>query len=441
MKKVKILFISILVSGSAVFCQNSDSASALSKTVHNLKINEAVDLALENNISIKQSKLSLKLLEKQDKYSWNSVSPSLSVGSSFSDSLPTGEGSSNSMSYSVSGSASLRFTPSLFTTIRAAQLAYENGEKSLEDTKRSVELSVRQTFYSLLNMEETINSTQKSLDAAKRTYDSNLIKYNRGQMDQLSLLTSQYNYESKIPSMESAKNSYQNTLDSFKQVLGIDLKDEVKLDGSLDDILDINLSEDILNSDLDKLPAVVSIYQNIKVTENSLAAARHSAYGPSVSASYSYSGGGGIQPSNGYSTRNNSVGVNVSIPLDGYLPWSSGALSIENQKKNLENYKLQLENAKTSAAITIRSNYNTIKNAQSQLKTYEANLELMQRTYEMTNLAYANGSKDLNALQTAEDNLASARRSVQQQKYTIINAVLSLENTLGVPFGTLDKQE
>ncbi len=408
--------------------------------VHNLSITDAVELALENNISIKQSKLSLDLLEKQNKYSWNSISPSISLGAGITDSLPI-DGRDNTLSYSISGSASLRFSPSLFTTIKSAQLALENGEISLESAKRSVEMSVRQTFYSLLNTQETITASGKTLEAAKRTYESNLEKYNRGQLDQLSLLSGQYNYESKIPTIQNAKNSYQSALDSFKQVLGIDLADEVNLVGSLDDILDVELNEDILNANIDEIPSVKSIMQSIKQTENALAASKYTAYGPTLSASYSYGGGGGIDPSMDYATRSNTIGVNVNIPLDGYLPWSNGALSIANQKKNLENYKLQLENAKTSAVINIRNSYNTIINAQSQLKIYQANLELMQRTYDMTNLAYANGSKDLNSLQNAEDNLENAARSVQQQKYTIINAVLNLENTLGVPFGTLNTQE
>jgi outer membrane protein len=114
-------------------------------------------------------------------------------------------------------------------------------------------------------------------------------------------------------------------------------------------------------------------------------------------------------------------------------------MSIETQKSNLEQYKIQLDDARTSAMISIRNSYNTIENAQNQLKTYESNLELMQKTYDMTLIAYNNGSKDLSALETAQDNLSSARFSLQNQKYTIINAVLNLENTLGVPFGTLSK--
>ena len=129
--------------------------------------------------------------------------------------------------------------------------------------------------------------------------------------------------------------------------------------------------------------------------------------------------------------------LGLSIPLDGYMPWSSGALSVANQKANLEKLKLSLEDSKTSLAIKIRSSYNTIKQAQTQLDMYEKNVTLMQRTYDMTLAAYNAGSKDLLSLQTAADNLAGAKNTLQNQRYTIISAILDLENTLGVPFGTL----
>ena len=87
--------------------------------------------------------------------------------------------------------------------------------------------------------------------------------------------------------------------------------------------------------------------------------------------------------------------------------------------------------------MTIRNTYKTIEEAQAQLKLYEANYELMQKTYDLTLVAYNNGSKDLSLLQTAQDNLNNARRTIQRQKYIIINSVLNLENILGVPFGSI----
>ena len=409
------------------------------QNIRTLSIDEAVSLSLDNNISIKQSKMDLDMLALKDKYSWNSVSPSLSANVNFNEPLAKFD----QWSLTATGTLSLSITPSLATSIASAKLAYENGLLSYEATVRSVEKNVRSAFYSLLNDLETINSDKKTLDAAKRTYDSNLIKYNRGQLDQLTLLTSQYNYESKIPTVSADETAYQTSLDSLKQVLGIDLSQQIEINGNLDDILHFELDPEILNKNVDELPDVKKALQTIKNYEISIKGSKLSAYGPTVTLSYSQ----GFSSSaltgnreNGLSNENHNITLGVRIPLDSYLPWSNSAISIEQAESGLEAAKLTLENTRTSVKMKIRNTYNSILEAQTQLKLCEENLELMQKTYDLTLLAYNSGSKDLSVLQTAEDNLASARRNIQRQKYIIINSVLNLEDVLGVPFGSFMKE-
>lgn len=64
-------------------------------------------------------------------------------------------------------------------------------------------------------------------------------------------------------------------------------------------------------------------------------------------------------------------------------------------------------------------------------------MELMQKTYDMTRASYNAGSTDFLTLQKAEDNLYQAKYNVENQRYSIISAVLDLENTLGIEFGSL----
>jgi len=410
------------------------------QNIRTLSIDEAVSLSLDNNISIKQSKMDLDMLALKDKYSWNSVSPSLSANVNFTEPLAKFD----QWSLTATGTLSLSITPSLATSIASAKLAYENGLLSYEATVRSVEKNVRSAFYSLLNDLETINSDKKTLDAAKRTYDSNLIKYNRGQLDQLTLLTSQYNYESKIPTVAADETAYQTSLDSLKQVLGIDLSQQIEINGNLDDILHFELDPEILNKNVDELPDVKKALQTIKNYEISIKGSKLSAYGPTVSLSYSQGFNSAVgltgERKNGLSNENHNITLGVRIPLDSYLPWSNSAISIEQAESGLEAAKLTLENTRTSVKMKIRNTYNSILEAQTQLKLCEENLELMQKTYDLTLLAYNSGSKDLSVLQTAEDNLASARRNIQRQKYIIINSVLNLEDVLGVPFGSFMKE-
>ncbi len=427
MKKIIITFLLTFLSFTCLFAQD----------IKILTIEDAVSLSLQNNMSIKQSKMDLDLLALKNKYSWNSVSPSLTANVNFTEPVKKFD----QWNLTATGTLSLSITPSLATSIASAKLAYENGLLSYEATVRSVEKNVRSAFYSLLNDLETINSDKKTLDAAKRTYDSNLIKYNRGQLDQLTLLTSQYNYESKIPTVAADETAYQTSLDSLKQVLGIDLSQQIEINGNLDDILHFELDPEILNKNVDELPDVKKALQAIKNYEISIKGAKLSAYGPTVSLSYSQgfssSAFSGVPK---LSNENHNITLGVRIPLDSYLPWSNSAISIEQAESGLEAAKLTLENTRTSVKMTIRNTYNSILEAQTQLKLCEANLELMQKTYDLTLLAYNSGSKDLSVLQTAADNLATSRRNIQRQKYIIINSVLNLENVLGLPFGSFMKK-
>lgn len=70
-------------------------------------------------------------------------------------------------------------------------------------------------------------------------------------------------------------------------------------------------------------------------------------------------------------------------------------------------------------------------------KLCKKNVDLAQKKYDMTQTAYNHGSKDFLTLQSAEDSLLDAKIKLMSQKITLINEVLSLENTLGVPFGFL----
>ncbi|MBQ7753436.1 MAG: TolC family protein [Treponema sp.] len=415
---------------AAVFAQTKSQTDEKTDAILRLTVDDAVKYALENNVSVKKSELALNLKKRAKNSSWNAISPTLTVSGSFKDDLEK-----DTYSTGISGSAEISLSPSIFSSIKSALIAYDAGQLSYEDTKRSVELNVRKSFYNILYQKENLAAQERSLETAQQTYDSNLAKYNRGQLSELDLLNSQYNVESKKPTITSLKNTYTNDIASFKRVLGIGLSINIELEGDLDDVVQkVKLSEEILHGDIDALPSVKSAQNSVDSAKAKLLSTRFSAYGPSLTASYTY-GKTKVKNVDDLSTTN-SLSLGVKIPLDGYLPWSTGALSVASQKESLEELKLQLDDEKTSAAINVRNSYNTILQAQSQLETLEKNVSLMQRSYEMTRIAYNNGSKDLLTLQKAEDNLLTAKTSLQLQEFTLISNVLTLESTLGVPFGT-----
>lgn len=402
-------------------------------SIRKLTVDEAVILAADNNISLQRQRISLNTLEKKKNTSWNGISPSLSASGSAS--IPFEDGD---VSYSVSGSVSLSFTPSLFTSIKSAKLNYENGVTSYENAVRNIELNVRKIFCSLLYTKENIELQQRKMETAKSLYESNLAKYNRGQLSELDLLNSQYSYESVIPTLQSLQNNYENSIATFKQTLGLSQDVQIELVGNIEDYLNIGKIE--INKSIEEVPAVKTILANMELAKTQLLATRFSAWGPSISASYSY-GKAGTSASSDLRTTGNSLSLSLRLPLDGFLPWSNGALSIANQKANLQDLELQLKEKKESVALEIQNNIKNIEQAQAQLKVLESNVQLAQKRYNMTLTAYNHGSKDLLTLQNASDALMTARDNLSSQKIKIFSAILDLENTLGVPFGTLGKEE
>lgn len=425
MKKV-LLLTTIFLCGM-FFCYSQEN-------IRKLTVDDAVILAADNNISLQRQRISLNTLEKKKDTSWNGISPSLSASGNMS--IPFEENSK--MSYSISASASLNFTPSLFTAIKTAKLNYENGVTSYENAVRTVELNVRKVFCNLLYTKENIQLQERKLETAKSLYESNLAKYNRGQLSELDLLNSQYNYESTIPTLQSLQINYDNSIATFKQTLGLNQSEEIELVGNIEDFLNIGKIE--INKNIEEVPAVKTILANMELAKTQLLATRFSAWGPSLSASYSYGKSGNFESSD-LRTTGNALSLSLRIPLDGFLPWSNGALSIANQKANLQDLELQLKEKKESTELEIQNSIKKIEQAQAQLNVLENNVELAQKRYNMTLTAYNHGSKDLLTLQNASDALMTARINLSSQKITIFSAILDLENILGVPFGTLGKTD
>ncbi len=419
--------------------QNQQPTQDKSEKIRIITVEDAVNLAAENNISLKSKQVSLKTLERRYKSSWNGVGPSASVTGNVVvplDGLVTDMKAKQDYTYGISASASLSLTPSLYTTIREAQLNYENGELTYEDAVRQIELKVRKDFYNLIYNQENIKLQKRNMETARLRYQSNLEKYNRGQLSELDLLQSQYNYESLRPQLESLEISYQNSLAVFKLNIGLPQNEEIELSGNLSDALPA--ASFTVSQSVEALSSIKQLENNIAIKKNSLLATRFSAYGPTVGASYSWGLNGNDKTDElKKHSESHSLSFNVRIPLDGLIPWSNGVQNIVNQKASIKDLELQLQNEKTSAELTLQNSIKKITQMQNQIEMYDRNVEIARKAYDMTLAAYNHGSKDLYTLQNTANSLLRAETDRELQRYNLICAVLELENTLGLPFGSL----
>lgn len=429
MKLKQILFLFILFS---VFSWNVFSAEndELSKEKI-LTLEECISLAKENNLSIKVQKNTLNDLKRKNETSWNSVSPSIKGDAAFQDDFTN----KTTESFSISGSLGLTLSTNLYSTIKGAKLNYENGLLTYNQAVKQIEMSVWKTFYDLIYKTEYFSFQSQNLLTAKKNYEQNLEKFKNGKISELDVMSSRVSYEQKKPLLEEARIDLTNNLELFKNIIGVDFDDEIKLDGSLDFLLEL---KDIkLPPKENPSPDVQAAKFAVEIAENNLLAQRFSSYSPVITGTYKY--GQALNIDNSLWNETSSLSVGVSIPLDSYLPWSSSAVSINSKKESLESAKLNLEDAEKSIRVNTENALRKINQIISMLEVSKETVALAKKTYEMTETAYNYGKTDFLTLQNASDNVLNAEVSLKNQAKTLMETLLDTEYLLGLEFGTILK--
>ena len=429
MKLKQILFLFILFS---VFSWNVFSAEngELSKEKI-LTLEECISLAKENNLSIKVQKNTLNDLKRKNETSWNSVSPSIKGDATFQDDFTN----KTTESFSISGSLGLTLSTNLYSTIKGAKLNYENGLLTYNQAVKQIEMSVWKTFYDLIYKTEYFSFQSQNLLTAKKNYEQNLEKFKNGKISELDVMSSRVSYEQKKPLLEEARIDLTNNLELFKNIIGVDFDDEIKLDGSLDFLLEL---KDIkLPPKENPSPDVQAAKFAVEIAENNLLAQRFSSYSPVITGTYKY--GQALNIDNSLWNETSSLSVGVSIPLDSYLPWSSSAVSINSKKESLESAKLNLEDAEKSIRVNTENALRKINQIISMLEVSKETVALAKKTYEMTETAYNYGKTDFLTLQNASDNVLNAEVSLKNQAKTLMETLLDTEYLLGLEFGTILK--
>ena len=428
MKLKQILFLFILFS---VFSWNVFSAEngELSKEKI-LTLEECISLAKENNLSIKVHKNTLNDLKRKNETSWNSVSPSIKGEAAFQDDFVN-----KTESFAISGSLGLTLSTNLYSTIKGAKLNYENGLLTYNQAVKQIEMSVWKTFYDLIYKTEYFSFQSQNLLTAKKNYEQNLEKFKNGKISELDVMSSRVSYEQKKPVLEEARIDLTNNLELFKNIIGVDFDDEIKLDGSLDFLLEL---KDIkLPPKENPSPDVQAAKFAVEIAENNLLAQRFSSYSPVITGTYKYAQTLNID--NSLWNETSSLSVGVSIPLDSYLPWSSSAVSINSKKESLESAKLNLEDAEKSIRVNTENALRKINQIISMLEVSKETVALAKKTYEMTETAYNYGKTDFLTLQNASDNVLNAEVSLKNQAKTLMETLLDTEYLLGLEFGTILK--
>jgi len=446
--------------------------------VKRVTLNEAVDLALKNNLGLESSRTSLATKKRASDLSWNQFIPSVTVAGILSrdNEVNTVTGlypvdissvfgsyisippdtlyavtpySVDSPQWHIVGNIQMSLTVSaaMFENMKRLRIDYEGGLLGYDKAKLQLERDVRKAYHNLLLLQENIALLRGSYANVERQMQMAQANFEAGLAPELTLLQARVARENMRPVIDQSENGLKLLMAQFAMNLGLSYDTNFELEPLSEKVDFISLDViDMISKASKEKPEIKELRNSIMMLQSARRAQLYSLT-PSLTLSWSSSSAFIKDPwkdswfSSSDDWKNSgSLSLTLGLRLHSLIPYSSdfqGLKSLDDQIKTATIGLAQLVNGtEIEVYNTVLSLEKTRINTQSQEET----VKLAEQSYRLTEDAYRAGLQDYFQVQSAEQSLRQARVQLLEQQFNYLNGLIDLEYSLGVPFGTLSQR-
>ncbi|MDX9802102.1 MAG: TolC family protein [Spirochaetia bacterium] len=399
-----------------------------------ITVEKAVEMALEENLSLKADQYSLSEKKRSRDTRWNALAPDFGLSSSIAKTNEEPLMGDHHWDLSWQFSAQLALSASLVDGIRYLTQNYEAGLISYEDAKNQLKRDVKKSFYSLLVLEESLKLLENNIKTAEKSYRQADINYNNGLVSELDKLQALVTLESLRPDYVEASNNYNRNILNFKEMIGLENEEEIKLEGVIDPaVYTIDVNELIFTSLTERLDIKELVYQ-VKLLETDLSSSKNSRF-PTLVLGYTKNMIFADDPfkdkiigSPEESWKDaGAFSISLSLDIDNLIPWLSKDTEIKNKKERIRQAESRLSQALRRADIDIRTIVMNIGKSIKKIESLEYNEKLAKRSYELSSEGYNAGTVELLKLENSMNQLQAARLKLAEERYNYQAALLDLE--------------
>lgn len=397
-----------------------------------LSESDAVLLGQKQNISLKESVLSLNSSQDQVDNNWNNFLPNFNIntGISRSEVFLSDNSSIDPWGMSAYGGLSLTLHFSDFLNIESNELKLKSSQLQYENIENLLKVNIKKQFKYLLASKENLTLQKNNIGLAQKRYDQAIINFNNGLISELALLTAQNSVESLKPALQDTDTTYKQNMMSFKNRLGLKLSEEIELQGVLE-VEPFEYDKELLiNTYISKRSDVNSEQLNIELQSNQLKKTKADSLLPSISVAANWNNSINTLFDDPDWSDRSTISASISIPVEGYIPGSSNNIAIKNAERSVESKKLSLESTLNNAEEEIRSILMELEGAWANIETTKLSVNLARKTYEMTETAFSKGSSELLDVEDAQNKLLSANQDLVLSKYKYLSSLQDLEYAL-----------
>lgn len=434
-------------------------------TTMQLSLQEAVDLALSENPTIKVADLEIERYDYVRKETLGNLYPSISASGVYTYAVVKSEiskGLSFGADNTIAASAEVGLPlvmPAVWRSIKMTEVQMENAVEQARASRIDLVNAVKKAYYNILLAEQSLAVLRSSEATVSKTVEDTRVQYEHGLASEYNLLTAEVQLSNLQPSIIQTANSIDIAKRLLKMYLSLPENVDIALVGTLDDFRDaiLNGNEELTtdisgNSQLRQLDIQAELLQqNLKLTQTSrmptLVAFGQFSYSGNDLDRSSFSammGGGAAGGTTGGATGDAgtaeavkksfywqhpiSVGLQLSIPIFSGFKNTNKVKQVRNQIRQLD---IQREYLAKSTDVQVRTSINNLLTAREKMFANEKTVAQAQKAYDISNTRYKAGAGTILELNSAELSLTQAKLNYSQAIYDYLSAKADYDKIIG----------
>ena len=402
-------------------------------------LQECIDYAMENNITLQKSKLQKSTATETLKGSKAALLPTFSASTNQtlgyqpwkdSGTAYVSNGTVNAKvdktsyngSYSVNGQWTVWNGNRNFNNIKRDRLAEEEAELSAQETANSIQERIAQLYAQILYMAENVTVNEQMLETSKKNEDRGREMLEVGKMSKADLAQLSAQRANDEYSIVEAKSQLMNYELQLKQLL--EITDEERFQVAIPKIGDDQI--------LAEIPAMQTVYEMALVNRPEINRYQLAINRSDVNLSIAKAGWmptvnltGGVTTSTnslsgtGWGSQfksnvNTSLGLGVTMPIyDG----RSTKTSVNKAKIQQLQARLDLQDMQKDLYSDIQSYWLNAWTNQEKYKAASSSVESAQQSYDLLSEQFRLGLKNIVELMSGKDKLLEAQQNLLQSKY------------------------
>ena len=369
-----------------------------------ITIEQAINIALENNSSIQVAKKSAEIYDQQVKQYWSYVYPQITLSGSYTRTIHPQEvltsmgkfrmGLDNATSGTAEATLLLWKGGAVSAGIRMGKYHSQSGYLELNETQNLIKDDVNILCYGIILSHALIQVQKENLDIAKDHLKEIQQKYKQGLASDLDVLNQKVKVSNSEPALIQAKNGYEIGLLTLRRVLNKDPQDKLSLKWDIQDIMEYQIPdlETLFETAQKNRPELIISQLGVEMAKEQVNIAKADHYGSLTAfanATYTGSSNEVIIPMSSYnSSWGTAVGLRISLPLfEGFKVTSQ----VRQKELAYEQALIQAQDTQRNIKIEVKRAWLNLNEAKERIASTKGTISQARKNLHSTNLRYRNG--------------------------------------------------